>query len=115
MAEIQTIPLDSASIPFEIDVNIQNEDFTLIFSENDEFVPNFFVVEVLKDDVTIGISKLNPDFSILETTVEDEQLNNLAMSSLEDFIRVRDGEPRLNPVLNTANFGVGIELVDFNT
>ncbi len=115
MAEIQTIPIDSDSLPFEIDVNIENEDFTLRFSENDEFEPNFFVVEILKDDITIGISKLNPDFSILETTVEDEQLNNLAMSSLEDFIRVRDGESRLNPTLTADNFGVGIELVDFNT
>ena len=115
MATIETIPLDSDSLPFEIDVNIQDEDFTFRFSENDEFEPNFFVVEILKDDITIGISKLNPDFSILETTVEDEQLNNLVMSSFEDFFRVRDGESRLNPALTVDNFGVAIQLVDFNT
>ncbi len=115
MATIETIPLDSDSLPFEIDVNIQDEDFTFRFSENDEFEPNFFIVEILKDDITIGISKLNPDFSIIETTVEDEQLNNLFMSSIEDFLRLQDGQTRLNPTLTVDNFGVGIELLDLNT
>ena len=115
MAQVDTIPLDSNQLPFEIDVEIEGVDFTMRFSENDEFDPVFFVVEILKEDVTIGISKLNADFNILETTVEDEQLNNLVMSSLEDFLRVQDGQTRLNPELNRTNFGSQIELVDFNT
>lgn len=115
MAVINTIALDSTQLPFEIDVDVEGEIFTLKFAHNDEVVPELFTVEIIKDDVTIGISVLNPDFSILETTLDDPELNNLFMSSLEDFIRVREGQPRDNPALTLDNFGDEIELIDGNT
>lgn len=115
MAVINTIPIDPEKLPFEIDIEVGGEDFTLRFARNDEVVPEIFTVEIKQDDVTIGISQLTPDFSILETTLDNPDLNNLIMSSLEDFIRVRDGQVRENPSLTLDNFGTEIELVDANT
>ena len=115
MAVINTIPLDATQLPFEIDVIIEGETFTLRLAHNDEVVPELFTVEIIKDDVTIGISVLNPDFSILETTLDDPQLNNLFMSSLQDFIRKSEGQPRDNPALTLENFGTEVELIDGNT
>lgn len=115
MAVINTIPLDNTQLPFEIDIEVDGEIFTLRFANNDEVVPELFTVEIIKDDVTIGISVLNPDFSILETTLDDPQLNNLFISSLEDFIRVNEGQPRDNPTLTLDKFGKEIELIDGNT
>jgi len=115
MAEIERIPIDVEKLPFEIDIIVEGQEFTLRFALNDEVDPEIFTVEVFKDDITIGISKLNPDFSILETTVDDPQLNNLFMSSLEDFIRVSEGEPRQNVELTSENFGTEVELFDGNT
>lgn len=115
MATVNIIPLDVEDLPFEIDVEVEGEDFTLRFARNDEVTPEFFTVEIRKEDVTIGISKLTPDFSILETTLDDPQINKLIMSSLEDFIRVRDGQERKNPSLTSGNFGTEIELIDTNT
>lgn len=114
MATIDTIPVDVENLPFEIEVEIEGQDFTFRFARNDEVDPELFTVEIRKDDVTIGISVLNPDFSILETTLDDPQLNNVFMSSLEDFIRVRDGQVRENPQLTSDNFGKEIELFDGN-
>ena len=114
MAVINTIPIDVEKLPFEIDVEVEGQDFTLRFARNDEVDPELFTVEIRKDDITIGISVLNPDFSILETTLDDPQLNNLFMASLEDFIRISEGEERKNPELTSDNFGKEIELFDGN-
>ena len=115
MAKINTVTIDPEKLPFEIDIEVAGEDITLRFAHNDEVVPEIFTVEIKQDDVTIGISQLNPDFSILETTLDIPELNNLIMSSLEDFIRVRDGQVRENPALILDNFGSDVELVDANT